>query len=314
MFYDDLREASKMVKTYTAKMEKLEREANKDLLKFNSVLEKVGRLKLRFYEQQLTEFLEIFPEDSFSSNRSDNLKIDLEISEIKSNTSFALEYAKALTASGAGGGIAAFAAWSTVGAFGTAGTGASIATLTGVFQSNAILAALGGGTLASGGFGMVGGIAVLGLSVAIPVLAIAPFLIKSLGRKKLVEAYVFKEKVEEEEKRILVEKAKFTKLTEIGERVSESLQRNESVFNLYLRFAKTLGGGTNLHNRAQLLILEECSSIAYRYSEILQLPRIDESGNVKSPKEDLKVITLFDQYIDQLTAFRTNSEEDDLAA
>lgn len=51
--------------------------------------------------------------------------------------------------------------------FGTAGTGAAISGLTGTYALHATLAALGGGTLAAGGFGMAGGIAVAsGLFVA----------------------------------------------------------------------------------------------------------------------------------------------------
>ena len=51
--------------------------------------------------------------------------------------------------------------------FGTAGTGAAISGLTGTYALHATLAALGGGTLASGGFGMAGGLAVAsGLFVA----------------------------------------------------------------------------------------------------------------------------------------------------
>jgi len=46
------------------------------------------------------------------------------------------------------------------GVLGTAGSGAAISELTGIYLTNASLAALGGGTLAAGGAGMAGGTAV----------------------------------------------------------------------------------------------------------------------------------------------------------
>ena len=60
-------------------------------------------------------------------------------------------------------------------AFGTASTGTALATLSGPAYVHATLAALGGGSLASGGLGMAGGAAVLGAVVAAPMLAVASF-------------------------------------------------------------------------------------------------------------------------------------------
>ena len=59
-------------------------------------------------------------------------------------------------------------------ALGTSGTGVAIASLTGAYQTTAMLACLGGGTIASGGAGMSGGLTVLALFGPIGV-AIAAF-------------------------------------------------------------------------------------------------------------------------------------------
>ena len=56
--------------------------------------------------------------------------------------------------------------------FGTAGTGAAISGLTGAAKISALLAALGGGTIASGGLGIVGGIVALSASVALPAIIV----------------------------------------------------------------------------------------------------------------------------------------------
>lgn len=57
----------------------------------------------------------------------------------------------------------AYAAYWTTLTVGTASTGTAIGTLYGVVAKRAALACLGGGSLATGGLGMMGGIAILGV-------------------------------------------------------------------------------------------------------------------------------------------------------
>lgn len=63
------------------------------------------------------------------------------------------------TAVGAAGAAGTF---TLVGAFGTASTGVAISSLSGAAATTSTLAALGGGSLASGGLGMLGGVCALG--------------------------------------------------------------------------------------------------------------------------------------------------------
>jgi vacuolar-type H+-ATPase subunit H len=75
-----------------------------------------------------------------------------------------------------------------VGLFGAASTGTAISGLTGIAAQNAMLAWLGGGSLASGGFGIAGGTLVLGGVVMGPAIAIMGFTLASQGEKALTEA------------------------------------------------------------------------------------------------------------------------------
>lgn len=52
--------------------------------------------------------------------------------------------------------------YATVGAVGTASTGTALSTLHGAVATKATMAAIGGGSLATGGLGIVGGACVLG--------------------------------------------------------------------------------------------------------------------------------------------------------
>jgi hypothetical protein len=73
------------------------------------------------------------------------------------------------------GGSLAVGSWALVGALGSASTGAAISGLSGAAATNATLAWLGGGTLAAGGAGVSGGMAMLGGIVAVPLVAIASY-------------------------------------------------------------------------------------------------------------------------------------------
>ncbi|WJJ93616.1 hypothetical protein [Neopusillimonas aromaticivorans] len=71
---------------------------------------------------------------------------------------------------------------------GAASTGTAISSLAGAAATKATLAAIGGGSLATGGMGIAGGTAILGAAVAAPVLAIAGWAYNSHGEEALRNA------------------------------------------------------------------------------------------------------------------------------
>ena len=99
-----------------------------------------------------------------------------------------------MAAGGAAGLAAGASAVGMVTAFGTAGTGTAISGLTGSAYIHATLAALGGGTLANGGLGMLGGAAVLGVTFLAPAAAVAGYF----ANKQIHKAY---EEARERERR-----------------------------------------------------------------------------------------------------------------
>lgn len=90
-------------------------------------------------------------------------------------------------AGGIGGAIGAVGLATSIG---TAGTGAAISGLSGAAATNATLAWLGGGTIASGGFGIAGGMAVLGGIAALPVIAGLGYGYNKLCKEKIKELNV----------------------------------------------------------------------------------------------------------------------------
>lgn len=81
--------------------------------------------------------------------------------------------AGSVAAGGAAGAAAAYGTFAAAVTFGTASTGTAISSLSGVAATNAALALIGGGTLASGGAGIAGGTLVLSGIVAAPALLAA---------------------------------------------------------------------------------------------------------------------------------------------
>lgn len=97
-------------------------------------------------------------------------------------------YLGKIAGAGVGGAAAAYAVYGGVMALAAASTGTPIAALSGVAAYNAAMAAIGGGSLAAGGFGMAGGAMVLGSVVAAPIIAIAGWAYASHAEEALKDA------------------------------------------------------------------------------------------------------------------------------
>ncbi|MFH0270572.1 hypothetical protein [Vibrio jasicida] len=96
---------------------------------------------------------------------------------------------KSVAAGSLAGVAAGGGAYLGVGSLATASTGTAISGLSGAAATNATLAWLGGGSLASGGFGMAGGTMVLGGLVAGPLLAIGGSVFAYKAAQAKDEAY-----------------------------------------------------------------------------------------------------------------------------
>lgn len=105
------------------------------------------------------------------------------INKIQDLSISAVGYLGTMTGAGAVGVAAGFATYGGVMTLGAASTGTAITSLSGAAAYNATMAALGGGSLATGGLGMAGGSLVLGTAVAAPILLIAGWAYNSHAEK-----------------------------------------------------------------------------------------------------------------------------------
>lgn len=182
-------DAQNMVNTANLKVEDQRK-------KTNTTLEDYGQRKLRAFNGVVAEFIETF-ERLKNVELSQSPELDkLNAGDFTGKTLAglrqdyqALKDAGLGLGAGMGGGAAlAFGAYNGTMLLATASTGTAISSLGGVAATNATLAWLGGGSLAAGGYGMAGGMMVLGGIVAGPALAIFGHVLGNKGEEALNNA------------------------------------------------------------------------------------------------------------------------------
>lgn len=162
----------------------------------NNTIEDYGRRKISALNGVVSDFIETFEQlksvDLIQSPELDKLKAgdfyNKELVSMRQDYQ-ALKDAGLGLGSGLGSGAAlAFGAYNGTMLLATASTGTAISSLGGVAATNATLAWLGGGSLAAGGYGMAGGMMVLGGIVAGPALAIFGHILGNKGEEALNNA------------------------------------------------------------------------------------------------------------------------------
>ena len=114
-------------------------------------------------------------------------------------------------------------------AFGTASTGTALSSLSGAAYLHAMLAALGGGSLATGGFGMVGGAIVLGTAFLAPAAAVTGYLANKRIREAYQEALGRKQKAD----KLAEESAVFFDEVTLGVATFRRLNQDLSAFSVF---------------------------------------------------------------------------------
>lgn len=111
------------------------------------------------------------------------------LKELKQDVSFVIDSGLGAGGGAMAGALTAFGAYNGTMMFATASTGSAISSYGGIAATNATLAWLGGGSLATGGMGMAGGIMALKALAAGPGLLIAGWYMGSKAKTKLNDAH-----------------------------------------------------------------------------------------------------------------------------
>ncbi|WP_120861937.1 glycine zipper family protein [Helicobacter pylori] len=192
-----IKKAENLKEESTKKAESAESDCRRAFMRF-------GKKKLHVLSHSVSNFLNHFHRLKRSTITIEGINmqdIQRQVSDARKITNQYREMdffdvSGAVAGSAIGGVLAAYGAYAGVGMLASTAGGVAIAELSGVAATNATLAWLGGGALSVGGFGMVGGMAVLGGLVAGPALAILGVFSASKMEEKLENAKAYCSQVE----------------------------------------------------------------------------------------------------------------------
>ncbi|WP_442488854.1 hypothetical protein [Halomonas litopenaei] len=199
--YQSHSEADDIVKNAKQRYDKKKTAFDKRERTTTTMLEMLGKKELEI-GKRFGEFKILADklQQQLNSGRQNKLDINIpkhELQKVEDYSYTAIGVLGTVAGASAAGAAAGFAVYGGVMALGAASTGTAISSLAGVAATNATLAAIGGGSLATGGLGMAGGTAILGAAVAGPVLAIAGWAYNSHGEEALKNALKADDEVNE---------------------------------------------------------------------------------------------------------------------
>ena len=201
----DNSKAGRINRAANQSIEEAGQELDRQRTEVSSALEKLGREKLDILDHDVIDFVTAFEkiknidfQSSIGLEELKNLHIDQNtFKELKELGNFALGMAGGAAAGVAGGALTAMGAYGAAMIFASASTGTAISALSGAAATNATLAFFGGGSLATGGLGMAGGMAVLGGLVAGPALMVMGMITEAKSHEKLEKALSNKAQADE---------------------------------------------------------------------------------------------------------------------
>ncbi|OOR90846.1 chemotaxis protein [Moraxella caviae] len=242
--YQDKSKADNIVKASKERYEAAQEKLNQRNKLTSQTLEKLGELQLSI-GQSFYEFQKLADELIGKINESSTQEIKVHIpsyklQKIEGLALSATSYAGKLVGAGAAGGTAAYAVYGGVLALGAASTGTPIAALSGIAAKNAALAAIGGGSLASGGLGIAGGTMILGATVAAPVLAVAGIAFASYAKDALKNAKELEVKTREAVEKMATARHKLEQVDKVATKVHTHTNNLYETFKGYFDDLKAI--------------------------------------------------------------------------
>ena len=199
-------------------------------------------------------------------------------------------YMGKVAGAGVAGAAAAYAVYGGVMALAAASTGTPIAALSGAAAYNATMAAIGGGSLAAGGFGMAGGAMVLGGVVAAPIIAIAGWAFASHAEEALNDARKVRDEVDDAVEKMNKGSEQLAKTCAYVEKIYTETNRIYSAFCVYFEHLKAmeqqinLGADLDKISDEIIQIIQNGYQVAAILTDIITTPlfkpKMDSAGQV----------------------------------
>ncbi len=239
--YQKHSEADEIVKSAQARYE-IKKSAFDDQEKETTfALELLGKKELEIGES-IGEFKTLAEKllEQLNSKREDKLQINFpqhKLQKIENYSYTAIGVLGSAVGAGAAGAAAGFAVYGGVMALGVASTGTSISALSGAAATKAALAAIGGGSLSAGGWGMAGGRLILGGATLAPMLAIAGWAYDSHGKESLKNAHKANKEVNTTIEKLTKAIGQLSEIKEYSEKINYELT---SIFYQFKKYFQDL--------------------------------------------------------------------------
>lgn len=260
----------------------------------NETLEDFGKVRLEALHNTVGKFLSYLDKlnQKAKSKEYDFLKeIDISYDEIQEMKKVDMKASDALKVAAVGGGFAAIAlagtgplVTSAVTAFATASTGTAISSLSGAAATNAVLAWLGGGSIAAGGGGMAAGAATLAAITTAATTSVAIIAIGTLASafyaRKNTEATKYLAEIQEWAEQV---KASWIVIGGIKQRVLELQGLTQQLESKSLESLQKLGDiveSFDANNVEHTKIFQQSAIMIKSMSELAQVPILDNDGNL----------------------------------
>ena len=255
-------------------------------------LEELGRAKYDALTKNIDNYIRVFSQIKNVELSQDTHLDDLKIAEfshevlneLKQEVSMLKDSSLGLSGGAAAGAMTAFGAYSGTMVLASAGTGTAISALSGAAATNATLAWLGGGTLASGGLGMAGGALMLNVIAVAPALAIMGWYMGNKAEKNLEEAKTNKAVAE---KFVADAEANITlvdNITDIAlqliELVSNVRKHSRRQTNVLANIVETSGTDYSVYSAEEKTIIFKGVKLIQLLKAIIDTPILDQEGNL----------------------------------
>lgn len=175
------------------------------------------------------------------------------------------------------------AVYGLAGSIGVASTGVAIGGLSGAAATSATLAWLGGGALAAGGFGMFGGMVVLGGIVAMPVFLIAGYSVASKGAKALTEAKQYESEVNVAIEKMAAMHVAMDNIRKSMAEVSAVIRKLRQRTDAAIETLWAMVPYYDEHNPSHSAVLAQAMNLMKALTELLKAPVIGEGDGALNP-------------------------------
>lgn len=292
--YNEIKEAKEIKEIAEAKINDAMEATEDRREKLNQKLEEYAKIKISTINLTVRVFIEYLKkiEQKYKGRGYDVLKsIDIkaeDVAEMEDLSISSINLAKGAVGSAAIGTIALFgtkaAVVSGVTALASASTGTAISSLSGAAATNAVLAFLGGGSLASGGGGIAAGAIVLGGITAGAFASVGALtggiLLSAHGSKALTRAKKYSAEVD---KAVATLEKSWVAMEGIMERVKElkglTLQLEKRAIEELDRF-KPFVEDFDTKNKRHLEMFQKSGLLIRSIGEIVNTSILDENGDV----------------------------------